>query len=358
MCTVQLYGAACRVLVNHQFKDLFGSASELLERMQNENVTPPFMYASMVAAEDRLDFLEAMTKYLFGRTKEVELNQIVKIRDSMDVAFLAVIRLRVLTIAGGAYLATMLSVAPAPSSKYIRGGNRDGPHEGGLTWLGLNEAEGKFRLRPPAPPLTPGSDAGKDLENCNVEIERVREFVSAQQAAVGGAGGRGEGVTGGGGMGEGMGEKRVMTIPAPVVPSTVPQPICMQQHSHQLQQQQQQQQQPLLAMEVGGGIVGGGVDGERHLRLRPLLPTAPAPAPPPPAPHSAVATSTSLHLSEGRATRVVPTTSSSNGGASNSNSSSSNSNSSNGNNEDAEAPATKAATIGAAEMVAAAAMES
>eukprot|EP00624_Nannochloropsis_granulata_P002876 evm.model.NODE_24641_length_6811_cov_52.641022.3 len=195
---VQLYGAACRVLVNHQFKDLFGSASELLERMQNENVTPPFMYASMVAAEDRLDFLEAMTKYLFGRTKEVELNQIVKIRDSMDVAFLAVIRLRVLTIAGGAYLATMLSVAPAPSSKYIRGGNRDGPHEGGLTWLGLNEAEGKFRLRPPAPPLTPGSDAGKDLENCNVEIER---------------------------------------------------PIYMQQHSHQLQQQQQQQQQPLLAME-------------------------------------------------------------------------------------------------------------
>ena len=44
---------------------------------------PPFlpMYLhSFIAPEDRLDFLEAMTKYFFGKNRDVELSQIVKVR--------------------------------------------------------------------------------------------------------------------------------------------------------------------------------------------------------------------------------------------------------------------------------------
>ena len=199
VCTVSLHGAACRVLVNQQFQEMFCTAQELSQRMQVghpphpptflihppthppthppiqlESVAPPLMYAAYIAPEDRLDFLEAMAKYLFGKSKDVvrkslppthlflsllihppthlfpssfepphsplpnppthpptpptqkELSQIVKMRDAQDTVFLAVIRLRILTLAGGAYLATMMTVSPAPSSKYIRGGNREG----------------------------------------------------------------------------------------------------------------------------------------------------------------------------------------------------------------------------------------
>ena len=173
MCTVALQGGAARVTVNQQFSDLFCPAAELSARVLAGGVAPPLAYAALVAPEDRLDFLEAMARYLFGTRGDVELSQIVRMRDCFDAPFLAVARLRVLTLAGGAYLATMLTVTPAPSSKYIRGGNRE---ELGPSWLGLNFAEARFRTRQPSAAM---SELGGRFVSENTGAEPVRRFLAA-----------------------------------------------------------------------------------------------------------------------------------------------------------------------------------
>lgn len=226
-CTVSLVGGACRVLVNDRFKDTFWSASEILSRLSKEVAGPPFLFAALVAVEDRLDFLEAMTAYVFGPPTQVELSQIVKVRDAGEQTFLAMIRLRTATLAGGAYLATMLSISPAPSSKYIRGGNKEGAGEEGLTWLGLNQMEAKARVRPPSAVLAPGQGLGKEYEACNIQTVRVQEFL------------RGEGGKGGwrGGKGGEGGEGGAAAVPS------------MPSFQHQQPQQQQHEEQPPLEGE-------------------------------------------------------------------------------------------------------------
>lgn len=226
-CTVSLVGGACRVLVNDRFKDTFWSASEILSRLSKEVAGPPFLFAALVAVEDRLDFLEAMTAYVFGPPTQVELSQIVKVRDAGEQTFLAMIRLRTATLAGGTYLATMLSISPAPSSKYIRGGNKEGVGEEGLTWLGLNQMEAKARVRPPSAVLAPGQGLGNEYEACNIQTVRVQEFLRGEGGKGGWRGGRG----GEGGWGG-----------AAAVPS-------MPSFHHQQPQQQQHEEQPPLEGE-------------------------------------------------------------------------------------------------------------
>lgn len=181
-CTLTISGAATRVIVNQQFSDLFCPAADLQARILASHVPPPFNYAALVAPDDRLDFLEAMAAYLFSSSSSSshegttdELSQIVRMRDCFDAPFLAIARLRVLSLAGGAYLGTMLAVTPAPSSKYIRGGNREEQHSGmPYSRLGLNYAEGRFRTRQPSAGMA--ELRGGVFVADNVAAEPVRRF--------------------------------------------------------------------------------------------------------------------------------------------------------------------------------------
>lgn len=169
--TIALQGGAWRVTANQQFADLFCPAPDLSARSLSSALPVPFIYAAFVSPEDRVDFLEALTRYLFGRRPPLELSQLVRMRDCFDSPFLAVTRLRCLVLAGGAYFATAFNVAPAPSSKYIRGGNRE---ELGPSWMGLNFAEARFRTRQPSAPLC--DLRGERFVADTTAAEPVREF--------------------------------------------------------------------------------------------------------------------------------------------------------------------------------------
>lgn len=130
----------------------------------------------------------------------------VQVKGRNDTSFLAIVRMRMVVLGNGRYVSVIFNASPAPSSKYLRGGNRDvepysgavqqqqpqppnastsaasgvrggpGSGNGGGLPLGLNSMESTFRSREPSPSLP---DLKPDFVHANLGDERVKAFLQA-----------------------------------------------------------------------------------------------------------------------------------------------------------------------------------
>lgn len=92
-----------------------------------------------------------------------------QVRDRFDSTFLALVRLRQIVLAGGAYVSYMMSISPIPNTKYTRS-----TQNGAGNWLGLNTAEARFKNRH----ILGGSASSLTFTFNNLDLEPVRAWLA------------------------------------------------------------------------------------------------------------------------------------------------------------------------------------
>lgn len=120
ICCVGCRGGTGKVYCNDKFKSTFFSSEDLTQRTLSESTLPVYVYACIIAPEDRAEFVDSLTNVCFGtQTALPQVTHIVKVLDRQGSDFLAIVRLRCLTLNNGDYGADILTVEPAPMSKYV-----------------------------------------------------------------------------------------------------------------------------------------------------------------------------------------------------------------------------------------------
>ncbi len=83
ICCVGCRGGTGKVYCNDKFKSTFFSSEDLTYRTLNESTLPIYVYACIVAPEDRAEFVDSLTNVCFGtQTALPQVTHIVKVRPS------------------------------------------------------------------------------------------------------------------------------------------------------------------------------------------------------------------------------------------------------------------------------------
>lgn len=148
ICCVGCREGTGKVYCNAKFTSTFFSSEDLTYRTLNERTLPVYVYACIIAPEDRAEFVDSLTNVCFGtQTALPQVTHIVKVLDRHGNDFLAIVRLRCLTLNNGDYGADILTIEPAPTSKYVLqtseivgglggGGGEEGEQKRGGEWGG------------------------------------------------------------------------------------------------------------------------------------------------------------------------------------------------------------------------------
>lgn len=95
ICCVGCRGGTGKVYCNDKFKSTFFSSEDLTYRTLNESTLPIYVYACIVAPEDRAEFVDSLTNVCFGTQSALpQVTHIVKVRWFVPPSFLPLVPFR------------------------------------------------------------------------------------------------------------------------------------------------------------------------------------------------------------------------------------------------------------------------